>query len=422
VKQPVIKLNHLIDLLERSVKGAAKAVYRRPVIETSRLWRRLLLQTYFIGITGSAGKTTSKDLLHAALASRFRCTKNDDSNNQLYNVARTLLSSGPRTQFCVQEIGASERGGFDPMLALLKPQMAIVTNVGTDHLSAFRSREGVAAEKGKLVACLPADGLAVLNIDDDLVSAMASNCRARIVSYSLLKDADVRGDVVTHRWPDRLTLRIHRGGESVLAQTRLLGAHQAGNVLAAIAAACSLGVPLAQAALAVSRHEALLGRMSVHETERGITFIRDDGKAPLWSLPKAFEFMAGARATRKLIVLGTIADGGGRAGMYRSAVAIALAAAEFVLLVGSRAASANLSPNAADAERLLIFDTVQAASRWLNEFTRPGDLVLLKGSKIADHLPRLALAMDDEVRCWRSSCSRGIFCDNCRLIRVPMAP
>jgi UDP-N-acetylmuramoyl-tripeptide--D-alanyl-D-alanine ligase len=422
----VISVQRLIDRLEQQGKAVAKAAYRRPVIEAAALWRGMLRRTRFIGVTGSAGKTTTKDLLHAALASGYRCAKSTDSNNRLYSIARTLVGIGPRTQFCVQELGASEPGGFDPMIALLKPQVGVITNVGTDHYKAFRTREGVAAEKVKLVAGLPADGVALLNADDDYCMAMAAQCRARVVTYGLENDAHFRAEVIADSWPNRLAMRIRHGNETALAETRLLGRHQAGNVLAAVATACSLGIPLADAVMAVSRHEPLLGRMSVHETKRGVTFIRDDWKAPNWSLPRALEYMAGAQASRKLIVLGTIADYGGTSRrVYGRAVAAATQAADHVVMIGPRAhstASRFGAKGAAGAEKLTAFETVHDAAKWLGEFAREGDLVLLKGSNPADHLARLALLMDRDVACWRRRCGRDIFCDHCRLIGEPSPP
>ncbi len=412
-----------LDWLEHAGKAAAKAIYRRPTIEAARLWRTALRRTRFIGITGSAGKTTTKDLLYHALAARFRSVRSADSNNQLYSVARTLISTGMRSAYCVQELGASERGAFDPMLALLRPHVGVVTNIGTDHFKAFRTREAVAAEKGKLIACLPSDGLAVLNADDDLALSMASHSRARVVTFGLRREADYRGEIERHRWPDRVALRIHRASASVPVHTRLLGAHQAGNVLAAVAAACELGVPLAEAAAAIARHEPLLGRMSVQTSARGITYIRDDWKAPLWSLPDSCQFIAEASASRKLIVLGTISDyGGDSTRVYRQSVQRALDAADVVLLVGTRADSLQAHFRTAAGDRLRAFANVHAAARWLEQSGRAGDLVLLKGSNQSDHLARLALNEDQPVGCWRSRCGRGDFCDRCRLLHAQALP
>jgi UDP-N-acetylmuramyl pentapeptide synthase len=409
--------NPLIDFIEQRGKDAAKALYRQPVITAAGLWRRALTAPCFIGVTGSAGKTTTKDLLFHALAHGHRSVRSADSNNQLYNVARTVLGTPFRAEFCVQELGASEVGGFNPMLALLQPKVAVVTNIGLDHRKSFRNRESVAQEKSKLVACVPADGMAVLNADDELVAAMADRCRGRVVTYGLQKAADFRAEVITSAWPDRLTLRIQHGEQHLRVPTRLLGTHQAGSVLAAVAAACSLGITLQEAAESVGRVEPMLMRMSVHPTARGVTFIRDDWKAPNWSLPNALQFMATAQAARKIIVLGTISDYAGGAGVvYRRAVALALDSADYVVTIGRHAESLQKHFQASVGDRLQGFQSVQAASRWLEGFARAQDLVLLKGSIGGDHLARLALAMDQAVGCWRARCGRYIPCDRCRLI------
>jgi UDP-N-acetylmuramoyl-tripeptide--D-alanyl-D-alanine ligase len=166
--------------------------------------------------------------------------------------------------------------------------------------------------------------------------------------------------------------------------------------------------------------------MSVHETRRGVTFIRDDWTAPNWSLPMALEYMAGAQASRKLIVLGTIADYGGTARrVYRRAVAGAAQAADHVILIGPRAHSTAKRFGAKDAtgaEKVTAFETVHEAAKWLGDSARAGDLVLLKGSNPADHLARLALLMDRDVACWRRRCGRDIFCDNCRLLGEASPP
>jgi UDP-N-acetylmuramoyl-tripeptide--D-alanyl-D-alanine ligase len=409
----------LLAFFERHIKPVAKAGYRGPIIELARLWRALLPQLTAIGITGSAGKTTTKELLHAALATRYRCVKSSDSDNQLYDIARTLLRCMPWSQYCVQEVGASTPGRFDPMVALLRPQVAVVTNVGTDHMSAFRSREAVAAEKAKLVHCLPADGLAVLNADDALVMDMATQCRARVVTYGFEQAADFRAELLSHRWPDRLTLKVHHQERSVQVNTALLTAYQAVNVLAAVATACALGVSLEDAARSVGTHVPVLARMSVQSTARGVTVIRDDLKAPEWSLTKAMDYIGEAHATRKIIVLGTISDSSGRRHLYRRAVTAALAAADQVLLVGTRAAASGPGLQALGGERLHVFPNVREAWRWLDGYLQSGDLMLLKGSKSADHLARLGLALDRQVGCWRVNCERDILCDRCSLLSIP---
>ncbi|HEX7417876.1 MAG TPA: Mur ligase family protein, partial [Steroidobacteraceae bacterium] len=330
-------VNALLDRVQRRGKPIAKAVYRGPVIGAARVWRRALHRTCFIGVTGSAGKTTTKDLIRAVLAQRHRCTSNSDSNNQLYSIARHLIGVAPRTQFCVQELGADKPGGFVPMLALLRPDVGVVTNIGTDHFRSFRSREAVALEKGRLIASLPQSGIAVLNLDDPYVAALAQQTRARVVTFGMTSAAQFRGEVLDERWPARLTLRVTHEGESAVIATRLCGVYQAQNVLAAIATACSLGASLSDAAVAIPRYEPMLGRLSVFATKSGVTFVRDDFKAPEWSLAGVWRFMSAAQATRRIIVLGTISDSpGSSSACYRRAIKAALAACDHLVLVGER--------------------------------------------------------------------------------------
>jgi UDP-N-acetylmuramoyl-tripeptide--D-alanyl-D-alanine ligase len=409
--------SRLADYLSHQVKEAVKPVYSGPVIAAAAMWRRQVLRrTRFIGITGSAGKTTTKDMLHGVLATQFPAAKSHDSDNQLYDVARTLVGVLPRTRYCVQEIGASEPGGLDAMLALYQPHIGIVTNVGEDHYKSFRGPDAVGAEKAKLIASLPADGIAVLNADDARVMRMATATRARVVTFGISSGSDLLAQSIESRWPERLRLRVRWQNEVADVQTQLNGRHQAGCVLAVLATACALRIPLGVAARAVERFQAHTGRMSVQETSRGVTFLRDDFKAPWWSLPSSIEFVAGAKAERKIIVLATISDYGGNArAIYRRATALALEAANQVILIGPRAKSLEEHFSAMAEGRLLAFATVQDAGAHLHSTARRGDFIFLKGS-YSDHLSRIALMFDGEVNCWLRSCKRTMFCEQCHLL------
>ncbi len=409
--------NRLVDYLRHQGKGLLKPIYSGPVITVAGAWRRRgLRRTRFIGITGSAGKTTTKDMLYEVLAANFPSARSHDSNNQLYDVARTLVGVSPRARYCLQEIGASEPGGLDPMLALLQPHVGIVTNVGEDHYKSFRGPDAVAAEKGKLVACLPPDGIAVLNADDARVMQMASSTRARVVTFGVANGAALRAESIVSQWPARLTLRVRWNDEVVEVHTGLNGRHLAGCVMAVLATACELGVPLRSAARSIEGFRPHTARMSVLETAGGITFLRDDFKAPWWSLPSSIEFVAQAKVQRKTIVLGTISDYGGNArGIYRRAAALALEAADQVLVIGERARSLEKHFSATAGGRLRGFATVQEAAAHLHSTARRGDFILLKGS-LSDHLSRIALVFDRRVNCWLRTCKRTIFCERCHLL------
>jgi UDP-N-acetylmuramoyl-tripeptide--D-alanyl-D-alanine ligase len=200
----------------------------------------------FVAVTGSCGKTTTKELIAAILSTRFRGSANPGNCNTPYHVARTILRANPRHDFCVLEVAAAYRTRV-PMelpLSLIKPQIGVVTNIGMDHLSLFGSPEAIAAEKSKLVAALPPSGTAVLNADDPLVCAMGKSCAGRVVTFGLSPGATLHADEIRSEWPDRLSFRATLANQSVNVDTQLCGAHWVPNILAAMAVGELMGVPL----------------------------------------------------------------------------------------------------------------------------------------------------------------------------------
>ena len=233
----------------------------RNAVRQARVWAarvyrsRVLARSTFIAVTGSCGKTTTKDLIAAVLRSRFRGSKTPGNINSPHQIARYLLHCGPSDQFFVAEVGYHHESPFEEAIALVRPKISVVTNVGLDHYSSLRSRDAVAAVKGKLVEAVPEEGTAVLNADDPLVLAMRDRCRGRVVTYGLHDTAMVRAQDISGAWPDRLSLVVTCGGESVRVQTRLCGTHLAPNVVAALAVGQVMGISLADGAKAVSRVE-----------------------------------------------------------------------------------------------------------------------------------------------------------------------
>jgi hypothetical protein len=268
----------------------------------------------------------------------------------------------------------------------VRPDIGVVTNVGADHISVFHSIEAIAAEKGKLVAALPRHGIAVLNSDDPNVRAMKARCAGRIITYGVAPGAMVRAEDIRCRWPERLSFTVIHDQQSYPLQTQLLGTHWVSCVLAALAVGVAMGVPLADAIQAIEKVPPFRRRMASIERPDGITFIQDDVKAPLWSIPPVLDFMRDAQARRKLIVVGTISDYQGNSDRHYVAVARqALASADHVVFVGSRASKCLKARRSVDDVALQAFYSVAAAREHLSAVFEPGDLVLLKGVT-ADHL------------------------------------
>jgi aminoacyl-tRNA hydrolase len=356
----------------------------------AHLYRSLLPRRIaFIGVTGSCGKTTTTQLLAAVLETRHTGRTTPGHYKMSPFVERTIVSTRPHDGFCVVEMTISNRGRrvFDETLALLRPNIGVVTVIGSDHLGIFRSPKAAAAQKGRLVECLPEGGTAVLNADDPLVRGMAQRTRAHVLSYGLAEDATLRATNVSARWPERLSFSVHYEGRTAEVRTQLCGAHLVANVLAALGAGVALGIPLEEAARAVGAVPPFEFRLCPLEHPDGFTIVRDDYKAPLWSIPAALEFMRDATANRKVIVLGTLSDYAGPSDRtYLRVAKQALEVADRVVFVGNHSAKV-LKAKRGDA--LQAFYSAEAAAEHLHDWLAPGDLVLLKGSPI-DELERIS--------------------------------
>ena len=337
--------------------------------------------------------------------------------NGSYDVARLILSTRKSDAYCVGEIAITAEGGIDLPLALFRPTVGVVTNVGGEHVATYRDLDGIETEKGKLVSSLPPTGLAVLNADDARVRAMQDRFAGRVLTYGVHPEAVVRATDVSASWPERLSFSVSHPGSDCRCRRGFGVTLDAGGIGRPCRGwnGCSFG----DRRLRRRRGRPFEGRMSSVQLEDGVTFIRDDWKAPVWSIENAFDFMRDARAARKIVVLGTLSDySGPNRPRYVKAARQALGFADLVVFVGPRA-SASLRAKRRDQENLFAFPSLDRASAFLSDYLRTGDLVLLKGSIRTDHLERLVIARTATVKCWRTGCGRGYFCHQCSLLKTP---
>ena len=402
------------------IRAAKKTIATRCCWWGAPFYRRVLSNTQFIGITGSGGKTTTKDLAFEVLKSKFRVHKSFGSKNDAATIARTMFEIRPGVAYHIQEVGASKPGSLDRGVPLLAPSIAVVTNVRTDHCSAYKDEDEIAHEKGKLVRALGPTGIAILNADDERVLAMSAHVAGAIITYGTGPTADLRADQIVSEWPEGLRFVVHYRGESFAGRTKLHGTHLIHCVLAAIAVGVAAGMTVPEALEAIRDFGTSVGRMSIQHTRRGVTFIRDDWKSPLWSIRYPLDFLGTLPARRKLLVLGTISDYRGSSyPRYRDTVKYALEIVDEVLIVGDHASKAEKIAKALGSQAVRGFYTVEPAARHVLATAASGDVVLIKGPNSAQHLGRIALALDRDVRCWRTKCGRQMFCDDCSLLSVP---
>ncbi|MBG6064081.1 UDP-N-acetylmuramoyl-tripeptide--D-alanyl-D-alanine ligase [Micromonospora ureilytica] len=340
-----------------------------------------------IGVTGSSGKTTTKDLIGQLTARLGATVAPPGSFNNELGHPYTALRADPDTRYLVMEKGARGVGHVRYLCELVPPRISVVLNVGTSHIGEFGSQEAIAQAKGELVEALPPDGLAVLNADDPRVDAMASRTRARVVRYGEAPDADVRAEDVTldERGHASYTLVTPEGRAPV--RLRLAGRHQVWNTLAAAAVARELGMPQAELATALGE----LGlvstrRMDVFDRPDGVTVIDDSYNANPASMAVAVRALASmGQGRRTVAVLGYMAELGpfeydGHAEVGQLAAELGV---DRLLVVGEPAAPIHEGATAVanwGGESVLLTDQA-AAVEVLRSELRPGDVVLVKGSR-----------------------------------------
>ena len=376
----------------------------------------------FVGVTGSCGKSTTSHLAGGILGGTLRGVVSPGSANCGDALALALLRVAPDHDFYLQELGAWGPGTLDRGLELVRPSIGVLLNIRRDHYGAFHGLANTHAEKSKLIRRLPRSGIAIVNADDELVRATGALTEAAKVWFGRSPDADLRAIEVSSAWPDRLSFSLTYGGAVYRVRTRLVGEQCLGSALAALAIAVSLGVPIGAAIRRLTEIPPLMRRMSALTVPDGITFIRDDFKAPSDSMSEVLTFMDSARATRKLAVVGRISDYPGRSRrVYTEFARAAIDVVDELSFIGERPWSlwgrgdGPWAP-AHGRARVSVFSTVEAASRALREELRPGDLVLLKGSGRADHLERILHDRTVGVRCWLTDCGRDEACDDCELL------
>ena len=376
------------------------------------LWRKALNFDHVVAVTGSCGKSTTTKLIARVLSDQAP-TQSGVGVNTTRAIAKSILRARRNDRYLVQEVSGHEAGAISTAAAFLKHDVAVVTTVGTDHRKSFGGTEGIAAEKGNLVALLPEHGIAVLNADDPLVAAMATRTTARVITFGASSEADIR--VLSHRsaFPGRLSLTVTNGEQTTEVKTRLLGSRWVTAVIAAIACGRSIGIDLDACIRAVEAIEPAHGRDSVHSIPNGATIVLDTVKAPLWTIASSLDIVRSAIATRRTIVLGTLSDYTGSSGKkYRDVARDALEAADRVVFVGKNSGRVQKEANE-NPGRLWAFDVAKQARDFLRRNAMPGEFIYVKGSGI-DHLERILYDWQSPVRCWVNDCQKSFSCDFCK--------
>ena len=351
-----------------------------------------------LGVTGSQGKTSTKDLLAAVLDADAPTVATRGSFNNELGLPLTVLRADEGTRHLLLEMGARGVGHLSELCRIAPPDVSVVLNVGKAHLGEFGTQADIATAKGELVEALAADGVAVLNADDPLVSAMAARTAARVLTFGTAAGSDVWLDDLTVDEQGRPRFTLTHGGRTVDCSLQLVGQHQALNAAAAATAAVAVGITLEDACRVLSGVSSLSQwRMEVAHRSDGVTVVNDAYNANPDSMEAALRSLVSigtgrGEGARTVAVLGEMRELGESSDAEHEAVgtlAVRLGVHQ-LLVVGEaaravhRGASTGRTAGTPDSGRgeepVFVADNDEAVA-WLTEHVRPGDVVLVKASR-----------------------------------------
>ncbi len=334
-----------------------------------------------IAVTGSAGKTTTKDAIAAALGAKFNVLKSQGNLNNSFGLPLQLLRIEPEHEFAVVEMGMNHLGEIAALARIASPDWGVVTNVGMAHVENFEDGQaGIARAKFELVASLPATGVAFLNCDDPYVSQFGRDFAGHAVYFGRGPCADPQiVDVAEDE--HGLRIRYRTGGEERTLILKLVGAHNALNVMAALAVAREAGVEVAAAAAALATLTPADKRGETISLA-GATILNDAYNSNPEALRSMIRTLASRPARRRILIAGEMLELGSHAPRLHTESGNAAAEAGIDFVVGVRGNAQYIASAACSAGVASIFlPDAAAAGRWLAENLRPGDVVLVKGSR-----------------------------------------
>jgi len=343
--------------------------------------------TKVIAITGSAGKTTTKDTIADFLSASYRVVKNRGNLNNHIGLPLSLLQLRDHPDVAVMELGMNHAGEISTLVAIADPDVRVWTNVGDAHLGFFESPDAIADAKGEILERAEPHDVLVCNADDPYVMARARRFAGRIVTFGEAEGASIRATAIEDRGIDGMRARVTTPhGEGTL-ETPLLGRGNLSNVLAATAVALDFGIPLDTVADRASRLRASDRRGAVHRLRGGVTLVDDSYNSSPTALKRALDVIAKeGRAARRVAVVGEMLELGAYAGdMHRESGRVAASAGLAALFAVGGAPARELADAAVaagmDASAVGYFEKSDAAAPAIAAAIRAGDVVLVKGSR-----------------------------------------
>ncbi len=352
----------------------------RTLQELAAAWRNRFTPRV-VGVTGSIGKTTTKELIAGVLATRFRTLKSEGNLNNEIGLPLSLLRLRPDHEVAVFEMGFYVPGEIAQLCGWARPEVGVVNNVYAVHLERAGSIDAILRGKRELVEALPETGVAILNADEPLVLGMREHTRARVVTYGLSADADLRATDIETRGLEGIRFTLQQAGRSYAATTPLPGAHSALTALRAAAVGLACGLTWDEILTGLHRPgEGALIRLKARKGLNGSTLIDDAYNASPESTVAALDVLAEAPG-RKVAVIGDMLElGAGEEAAHRLVGARAAEVAALLVTVGRRARWIAEAARAGGLADVIEVADLEAAKALVPGLLQPGDTVLLKAS------------------------------------------
>jgi len=344
---------------------------------------RKALSIRVLAITGSNGKTSTKDFAASVLGRKFRVTKTQGNFNNHVGLPRTILEATSSDEVAVWEIGMNHPGEVAPLAKIAAPNAAIITNIGVAHIEFMGTREAIAKEKGALAEAVAAEGVVVLNADDPFSKGIAERTRAHVI-FAGTKEGTVRA-IDIQQSADGSEFTIIEGAHRCRAQLPVPGLHMVQNALLAVAAGRAFGLSLEEAAAGLASAPLTKARLQIKEIN-GVQFLDDSYNANPDSMKAALQTLVELDTDgKKIAVLGEMRELGKESERGHEEVGEAAAAfgIDHLIGIGEMGAIISRAAERAGLEKSTVVGSTSEAAELLLEITAPGDLVLIKGSRLA---------------------------------------
>lgn len=381
------RLEAVVEHASRRLVTVVRVTDALSAVQALAKYHRSRLFCPVIGVTGSTGKTTTKDFITSVLSRVARVVATEGNRNNELGVPLTLFDAGVDTDVAVLEMAMRGPGQIRALAEIARPTAGLITNIGTSHIEFLGSQDAIADAKAELVDAITEQGVVFLNGDDEYTDKIASSAIATVVRYGLRPGNDIRAEQISLNDKSQATFSIVTDDSAVSVSLGLPGRHNVYNALAAAAVGIHLGMSLEE--IAAGLQDALVTgmRMQAFVTAGGVHVINDAYNASPASMRAAIATLSGiSLADRRVAVLGDMAELGSLTELahFRIGEEIARLRIDYLITIGDRA---KRIADGAKAEgmgpsRVMSFEAVDDASRKLKELLQPRDAVLVKASRV----------------------------------------